>query len=106
MTSLFDGIAGLLNDTLGGPVLHTPKLGAPRIIKARFRRKPMEVLDLDGMSSLIHEPTLRVPNPVASTIASQDQITPENGDLYEVLNRHESGSPAVDAFVTFKLRKV
>jgi hypothetical protein len=106
MSSLFDGFGTLLADVFGDVVLHTPQVGVPVTITARFRRKPIEVLEADGSGVLIHEPTLRVPEPVASTIKTDDLIRPQGEALYSVLNRHESGSPDAERSVIFKLREV
>lgn len=106
MSSLFDGLGSMLAEVFGDAVLHTPQVGAPVTITARFRRKPIEVLEDDGSAVLIHEPTLRVPEPVASTIKTDDLIRPEGEALYRVLNRHEGGSPDVERSVIFKLREV
>ncbi len=107
MTTLFDGMGPALIGAFGGSLIHTPQGGASVAITGRFRTKPLEVFDdEEGRSSLIMEPTLRVAEPVASTIASDDLITTPQGVIYEVKNRHGSGSPAADALVIFKLREV
>lgn len=107
MTTLFDGMGPALIGAFGEPLTHTPDGGAAVAIAGRFRKKPLEVFDdEDGRSSLIMEPTLRVTEPVASTISTGDLITAPDGAVYKVMNRHGSGSPAVDAIVTFKLREV
>tara|TARA_R110002020_G_scaffold474099_2_gene704505 strand:- start:7040 stop:7381 length:342 start_codon:yes stop_codon:yes gene_type:complete len=109
MPSLFDGFGSMLADVFGDAVLHTPREpqgSVPVTITARFRLKPIEVLEADGSAVLIHEPTLRVPEPVASTIKTDDLIRPEGEALYRVLNRHEGGSPDVERSVIFKLREV
>ncbi|MEP5730370.1 MAG: hypothetical protein ABJL67_13495 [Sulfitobacter sp.] len=105
MSEIFDGIAGQLNNLFGSPVQHARNGGTAVTIQARFRRTPIEILEEDGNYVLLNSPTLRVPEPVASSIAVGDQITPDNGVIYDVLSRHDSGSPAVDAFVIFKLRE-
>lgn len=106
MTSIFDGMAGLLNDVFGGPVVHAPSNGVPVTIHAVFRLKPIEELDSNGNAILLMDPTLSVPEPVASTISVGDEVTPESGVTYRILNRHQTGSPAQDARVIFELRKV
>ncbi len=106
MTSVFDGMAGLLNVTFGGPVIHTPEIGPQVTIQAQFRKRPIEVLDRDGVAMLMMHPSLRVPEPVASAIKDGDHIVPASGVIYRVLNRHPSGSPAADAAVIFELREV
>lgn len=105
MTGLFEGQAGLLSGMFGGSVSHQKGQAAPIQIEARFRRKPIEVLEEDGTSALLMHPSLRVTEPVASTIEAGDLVTPEHGVTYRILNRHPSGSPASDAFVIFELRE-
>ena len=106
MTSIFDGMTGILNDTFGGPVMHTPN-GAPAVeIKAVFRRAPIQILQDDESEVLVMAPTLTVPEPVASAIAVDELIQPAGGSIYRVLKSHKSGSPALDAAVVFQLREV
>lgn len=106
MSSLFDGFGSMLAEIFGDEVVHTPTGGAAVTITGRFRRKPIEVLDEDGVAILVYEPTLRVPEPVASTINPDGLIKPENAPLYKVLSRHASGSPDAEGSVIFKLREV
>lgn len=106
MTGLFDGMGTVLAATFGDPVTHVVDGEDPVVLQGRFRATPLEVFDDEGRAQLILEPTLRVTAPVAQNIATDDLITPGNGQTYRVLNRHDSGSPAADAFVIFKLREV
>lgn len=103
MAGLLDGTASLLGDMFGETVTHSPQSGDPVELTGIFRRKPMEIFEEDGSSSLIVRPTLRVNEPIASSISNGDMVTPENGVTYRVKNRHPSGSPAADAFVIFEL---
>lgn len=106
MTSLFDGVSSMLAATFGGRVMHAPAQGVPVEIEAIFRREQVEMLAEDGTVSLDMAPMLHVAEPVASTIATGDLVTPEGGVAHRVKNRHPSGSPAVDAFVIFQLQEV
>lgn len=105
MTTLFNGLAGILNDVFGGPVSHRPQGGAAVAIQAVFREEPISVQDEDGAEVLIVAPTLQVQKPVAETITRKDLIVPGNGKSYRVMNRHPNGSPAADAFVVFELEE-
>jgi hypothetical protein len=106
MPSLFDGLGVLLADVFGDDVTHTPEGGAPTVITAVFRRKPVEILQQDGTAVLMMDPTLRVPEPVASTIKTGDLIQPSGAPLYSVLNRTTVGSPDAEGSVIFELREV
>ena len=106
MSSIFDGMAPLLNDIFGSAVTWTPAGGVATTITARFREEPVRVLDEDGREILMTAPSLRLPKSEAASVALGDRIAPGNGRTYEVLNRHPSGSPAEDAFEIFELRDV
>lgn len=104
MTAIFDGMAGLLNDTFGGPVTHTPQGGAAVDIQGVFREDPVTIFDEDDREVLVEVPTLRVLWDVAETISAGDSLTPGNGVSYLIGARHRaSASPASDAFVLFEL---
>ena len=102
---LFDGMTGVLNQVFGAPVVHCPKSGGQVTIQAIFRREPIEVDQEGGRSVLIAAPSLKVPEPVASTICRDDWIEVE-GLRYTVLNRMPNASPAADRFVMFELEEV
>lgn len=106
MTSVFDGMAGLLNDVFGGPVMHRPRGGVPQSRHWVFREPPVEVMDDDGHAVLDIIPILRVPGSDAASVSIGDQVEPGNGKTYRVINRQPSGSPAADAAVIFGLELV
>lgn len=103
--SVFDGMTGILNQVFGATVLLCPKSGGQQIIRAVFRREPVEVDQDRGRSVLIAAPTLKVPEPVASTICRDDMIEVD-GLRYVVLNKMPNASPAADRFVMFELEEV
>lgn len=103
--SLFDGMAGLLNDVFGGPVMIIPRSGGSFNVQAVFRSEPIEVADADGGSVWIGAPTLKVPADIAPKLAREDRIRPGNGKTYIVLNRVPGESPAADGFVMFELEE-
>ncbi|WP_406720428.1 hypothetical protein RPE78_09605 [Thioclava litoralis] len=106
MTGIFEGMAGVLADVLGGPVLYTPKGGAPREIRSIFRTEPIEAEDQDGHPIVIIAPSWRVGRNLVPELARGDRIDPQTGTLYTVELIRPSGSPAGDAFVICELRKV
>lgn len=103
--SVFDGMTGVLNQVFGAPVLLWPRSGGQKTIQAVFRREPIEVAQEGGRSVLIAAPTLKVPEPVASTIRRDDMIE-VGGVRYVVLNKMPNASPAADRFVMFELEEV
>lgn len=106
MTRLFDGVAGLLADSLGASVRHRPVGGDPAGIQSVFRTDPIEVLGADGGPALISQPTWRVPADRAAGIKPEDLIEPWDGKTYRVVNRIMSGSPGADRFHIFALELV
>ncbi len=103
--SIFAGMTGILNQVFGAPVLLCPRSGGQMTIQAVFRREPIEVDQEGGRSVLIAAPTLKVPEPVASTICRHDIIEVE-GLRYVVLNKMPGASPAADRFVMFELEEI
>jgi hypothetical protein len=104
--SLFDGMAGILNDVFGAPVTHTPAGGSPVTLQAIFRREPITTVDREGFEALVVSPTLQVPLPQANDVQRGDTVVPGDGQPYRIINRHPSGSPAGDAFVVFELERI
>ncbi|MFD1913803.1 head-tail joining protein [Halodurantibacterium flavum] len=94
----FDGMAGLLTEIFGAPVLFRPALEEPRTVASVFRETPIEVTDSDGRAVLIVAPTWRVRRDLVPEVARGDRIEPGNGKVYEIVNAQPGGSPAGDAF--------
>jgi hypothetical protein len=106
MTALFDGMAGALNEVFGAPVLYRPLVGTNAVIQSVFRTEPVTVLDQDGGSVVIAEPTWRVPKDKASGAVRGDLIEPGDSKTYRILRRIPNPSPATDAFAVFALEEV
>jgi len=106
MASIFDGMAGVLNDVFGAPVSITPVSGPAREIMALFREGPVIVGQGEAGDVLDVLPTLRVPKPEADLIKTGDHVAPGNGRTYQVLNATSSGSPGADAFELFQLEEI
>lgn len=104
--ALFDGMAGLLNDIFGDPVVYMPQGAASRTVASVFRRAPTEADGEDGHPILVLAPTWRVRSDLAPEVRRGDQIRPTDGRLYEVLNVQHTGSPASDAFFVCELIEV
>ena len=104
--SIFDGVASLLNDALGGYVTHVPEGEASRVIWGVFRKDPISLPDDEGREILVLAPTLRVPAAAGESIQRGDVIIPQDGAQYQVMNSQPSGSPATDAFILFELERL
>lgn len=105
MTSLFDGVAGMLSATFGAQITHTPSGGSAVSIEGVLRREPVNIPDEDGREILDLGPVLRVTSDLAATISRGDEIIGPDGTTYTVLNAQPDGSPAADAFVIIELEE-
>ncbi|MBU2936985.1 MULTISPECIES: head-tail joining protein [Pacificibacter] len=105
MTSVFDGMAGVMNAAFGAPVLYQPVEGEPSTVQASLREGPIEVAGGDGHPILIMNPTLQVPKTVLPNIARGDRVSSvaNPSDVYFVINRLPNGSPASDAMIVCEL---
>lgn len=103
MTSLFDGVSGLISGVFGAPVTLTSQTGAVRIIEAVIRNSPVELMGEDGRGVLDVAPQMRVVAWVAAGIEVGDHVETASGVRYRVLHRQPSGSPATDAMTLFGL---
>jgi hypothetical protein len=109
MTDIFDGMAGMMNDTFGADVIYTSKAsGDSRTVRASLRDGPLEVSGGDGVPIVILAPTLHVPRNILPDIRKGDRIAPVEGDAlgYIVVNRIPNGSPASDAMIVCELEEV
>jgi len=105
MTSVFDGVAGVLNSVFGAPVVYLPAGGDASEIQSVFRNEPVEIEEEDG-SVVMLSASWRVPADLAVGVARGDRIQPGNGKTYKILSRIPQGSPAPDGFVLFELEDV
>ena len=108
MTSLFDGMAGLLSDVFGAPVVLTPPGGDAFTVQALFREAPTEVVGEDGRGVWIEAPTVKVRRDLVAGIERLWHVAPSTapGRDFRVLSVHPSGSPAADAFLIAVLEEV
>ena len=106
MTALFDGVAGLLNDTFGASVTLYPEGGVARAVNSIFRETPVEVTDPEGVPVVITAPTWTVPKSLAADVAEGAEIVVADGRRFAIRASYPSGSPAGDSFVRFVLELV
>ena len=109
MSSIFDGMASILNDTFGGGVVYLPKVGGePVTVQATLRAGPVEVAGGDGAPVLILGPSLQVPKTILPNIGRGDRVfsVAAPDDVYLVANRIPNGSPADDAMIICELEEV
>lgn len=106
MASIFDGLAGVLNATLGAPVTYLPMGGAELTVQSVFREEPITVTGDNGQDVLIEAPSWRVPKSVLTNVRRGDRIRVADGRIFRILNSIGTGSPAVDAFVLYELEPV
>lgn len=106
MTSIFNGMAGVLNATFGAPVTFIPAFGPRLTVQSVFREPPVTVAGQDGGDVLIEQPIWRVPRDRLAHAARGDQIQLADGRRFKILNRIGTGSPATDAFVEYELEAV
>lgn len=99
MTSLFDGMATLLNGAFGGVVTLAHPSGALQTnVPAVFRAEPLELTGEAGLV-LIEQPTLRIRRDIAPEIQRGTHVTLPDGRRFRVESRIPGGSPAEDAFI-------
>ncbi|MDS9467346.1 hypothetical protein RGQ15_07130 [Paracoccus sp. MBLB3053] len=103
MVSIFDGMAGILSDVLGGEIHYFPQDGAGREIRSIFRETPIEIEGADGQLVRIEAPTWRVRRDLVPELARDDRITLEDGRTFRVMVVHHGGSPASDGFMICEL---
>lgn len=106
MTSMFDGLAGALNDVFGAPVTYWTTWGEERQVQAVFRLEPFQQYDQDGAETLISAPVLKVPKDLAGDLKRGVRVQDASGVRYRVENALQTeASPAADAFREFKLER-
>lgn len=104
MTRVFDGMAGVINRTLGGSVTVDPA-GTATQIQAMFRRESVVVLnDYDDGGVQDYVPRLHVQIADLGFLSRGTIIDPGDGHTYVVLKNEHHPSPASDRFVVFDLQ--
>lgn len=106
MSSIFNGMAGILSDVLGAEVQYFRAAEPGRAVQSMFRESGAEAFDQDGHPVLVVAPTWRVGRDLVPQIARGDRIEPGNGRTYKILNYDLSASPADDAFLICELERV
>ena len=109
MSSVFDGLAGILTGVLGSPdIIWLPVGLEPVTVASLFRRMPVEVPGPDGEPVLAMTPVWRVPLDPNWAREPQrgDRVQPGDGHTYRILSVQPSGSPAVDRFLLCALERL
>lgn len=106
MTSLFDGMAGLLTDVFGGPVTITPVGGAPQAARGVFREVPVDDDLADGRPGVSIVPVLRLQKPLSDSLTKNARLVLPDGRQFILLRPVPGGSPAADGFVAWELEPV
>jgi len=109
MTSIFDGLTGILTGVLGDPGITWLPVGHDAVVvESIFRLSPVEVGGADGEPVMAMTPVWRVPFDPAWPREPKrgDIIQPGDGKSYRILWKQPSGSPAADHFLLFGLELV
>jgi hypothetical protein len=106
--SIFDGLTGLLASAFGDPVTVTRSGHGSVTVAGIFRESPLDEAAGDGRSFVTTVPHVQLRRSDFATLAVGDVIAPSStpGRTFKVLQPYPSGSPAVDAFVTYELEEV
>lgn len=109
MSTIFDGMAGILAEVLGSPAITWLPEGLPPVpVQSVFRLAPIEVAGPDGEPVLAMTPVWRVPTDPDWPREPRrgDLLQPGDGHTYRLLSNHPSGSPAADKFLNFALERM
>lgn len=106
MSSVFDGMAGVLNTMFGASVVISGSVTGT--FQAIFREVPVEQEVADGRIVVAVTPTLRVRRSDIAALVKGDVVAPSEtpGRTFKVLQSFPSQSPAADRFVTYTLEQV
>lgn len=105
MTSVFDGMSGVLNDVFGAPLTVTLVAGGGVDVRGILRDREIEVAGEDGEPVVTVQPTLRIPRSDFTDQMGEDDTVEQGARRYRVLYRVPPESPADDRLETFVLRK-
>jgi len=99
--SFFDGMAGILNDVFGDPVVVTPPFGPPVTLQGMFRDSPVEDPAALGRPYGVDVFTVQLQKPLPAQVVRDARIEPSirPGEAFRVLGIFSDRSPATDAFV-------
>lgn len=108
MSSVFDGMAGVMNAVFGSPVTITRAGQAAVTLQAIFREVPIEQESGDGRVFVTVTPILRVRQGDIALLAKGDLVAPAATAprTFKVLQFFPSGSPATDALLGYHLEEV
>lgn len=108
MTSIFDGMTGVLDGVFGAPVLVSVPGGGSHQVSGVFRREPTEVAGDDGEPVIISAPTLRIRRDAVREFGRGCEVRPsiEPGSVYRVVNQIQTASPAADGYLMVELEFV
>ena len=106
MTSIFDGLAGVVADVFGAPVTIAPGGASPVTIQAVLRQRQIEVAAEDGEPVIMLETVLRAPSADVATLVEGDLVTDVLGRSWRVRYRLPPDAPSLDRLEEFVLRRV
>lgn len=105
MTTLFNGLSGILAGVFGATITYAPRAGLVRDIQSVFRETPIEITGADGNEVLIDAPTWRVERHLAPEVGRGDIIRVPDGRQFKVETTHTTGGPAADGFILCELHE-
>lgn len=105
MTSIFDGMAGVLNGIFGAPVMISPGGGPAVEVRGVLRDEPVEQEGQDGETVVSILPSLKLQLADAQGLVRGDLVEAADGRRFRVTHPVPGTSPAADRFTKFVLRK-
>lgn len=106
--SIFDGMAGVINQVLGAPVVITPPAGPPATLHGLFRDSPVEEAAAMGRPYGVSVFTLQLQKPRHPAVVKGAKVEPSirPGERFRVLGIYSDRSPASDAFEIVELEVI
>lgn len=105
MTSVFDGMAGVLNGVFGASVTIYPGGGPGKAVRGVLRRQQVDLETDEGFEVISAAPVLRINKGDAAGLGPGDRVE-AGGQAYTVRFPIPITSPASDAFQPFALWEV
>lgn len=108
MTSVFDGMGGVLNAVFGAPVNVTRAGQSAVAVQGVFRFVTIDDPTADGRGIYEQVPTLRLPINLMPALKRGDTVQPSAfpGRTFAVLQPDLNGMPAVDTMVTYVCEEI
>jgi hypothetical protein len=97
MTSIFDGLGGLINSVFGSNVTLFYAALPSVTVQGIFRDMPVTFQTADGREMTIVSPSLRLSRASASLLKPRDKVLLPDGRQFFVTQVHRSYNPAADA---------